>query len=155
ERLYRTGDLARWRPDGLVEFLGRRDHQVKLRGFRGEAGEIEALLAGHPEVRQTAVLVGQDAVGGKRLEGYVAGRVEATELRKHLERLVPPYMVPSVLVVLETLPLTPNGKVDRRAWGSIEIPGKGTAGAGGEEGGGPRDVLELQLARIWREVLGL
>ncbi|HYG65499.1 MAG TPA: amino acid adenylation domain-containing protein, partial [Thermoanaerobaculia bacterium] len=154
DRLYRTGDLARWRPEGVVEFLGRRDHQVKLRGFRVEPGEVEAVLAGYPEVRQAAVLVGRDALGGKRLEGYVAGSVEAPALRQHLESLLPPYMVPSVLVVLETLPLTPNGKVDRQALGRAGMDAAGVGGEGGE-GGEPRDVLELQLARIWREVLGV
>jgi amino acid adenylation domain-containing protein len=111
-RMYRTGDLARRRPDGVLEFLGRIDGQVKLRGFRIEPGEVEHALREHPRVRDAAVVLRQD-----RLAGYVTGPVpaEAAGLRDFLAARLPDFMVPSVITVLPALPLTANGKVDRRA----------------------------------------
>ena len=118
--MYRTGDLARWRSDGVLEFLGRADAQVKLRGFRIEPGEIEALLVAAGGGVAAAVVVARGwARGEQRLVGYVvpsAGAVlDVAELRLALSRRLPDYMVPSAFVVLDRLPLTPNGKLDRRA----------------------------------------
>jgi amino acid adenylation domain-containing protein len=117
-RLYRTGDRARHRPDGRLEFLGRTDHQVKIRGHRVELGEIEAVLLGHPRVGQAAVALRPDPAGGQRLVAYLvlAGGGPATaEIRQHLGRALPEAMVPASFVTLEALPLTPNGKLDRAA----------------------------------------
>src|SRR5262249_26460148 len=118
-RIYKTGDRARYLADGSVEFLGRLDHQVKVRGFRVELPEIEATLHGHPAIRQAVVLAREDKPGDLRLVAYlVTGPGAATgveALRAHLADRLPDYMIPSAFVVLDALPLTPNGKVDRQA----------------------------------------
>jgi amino acid adenylation domain-containing protein len=162
-RMYKTGDLARYRPDGNIEFLGRADYQVKLRGFRIELGEIEAVLGQHPAVRAAVVLAREDAARDpsaslgteKRLVAYVVAERETlpttTELRNFLKEKLPEYMVPAVFVLLETLPLMPNGKVDRRALPSPDRSRPELAKAFVA----PRDDLELQLAHIWEEVLGV
>ncbi|HYU30619.1 MAG TPA: amino acid adenylation domain-containing protein, partial [Thermoanaerobaculia bacterium] len=146
ERAYRTGDLVRFRSGGELEFLGRIDHQVKLRGFRIELGEIETLLASHPGVRECVVVVREDVPGSRLLVAYVVG--EIADLRGFLGARLPEYMVPSLFVVLEALPRSPNGKVDRRA---LPVPER----AQGPQHLGPRDGLELALAEIWEEVLGV
>src|SRR5262249_27627114 len=118
-RLYRTGDLARYLPDGNIEFLGRSDHQVKIRGFRIELGEIEVAIGKYPSISECAVLARDDRPSDKRLIAYVVGKegtsFSSGELRAHLQRQLPEYMVPSVFIKLDKLPLSPNGKVDRGA----------------------------------------
>ncbi|MEU6297799.1 amino acid adenylation domain-containing protein, partial [Streptomyces erythrochromogenes] len=146
-RMYRTGDLARWRADGLLEFLGRADEQVKVRGFRVEPGEVEAALAACPGVRQAVVAVRTAADGEKRLAGYVVGEVSGPGVRRRLERLLPDYMLPSRVTVLEALPLTPNGKVDYRA---LPEPARDVSG-----GRAPRTPREEILAGLFAELLGL
>jgi amino acid adenylation domain-containing protein len=149
-RVYRTGDLVRHRPDGELEFLGRIDHQVKVRGFRIEMGEVEAALRSHPAVREAAVLVREDTAGARLLVAYVVPEVDRAELRAWLGVKLPEYMVPSVFVFLDGLPLTVNGKVDRRA---LPAPGKSREPESGHLA--PRDPLELRLVRLWEELLGV
>ena len=146
-RMYRTGDLARWRPDGTVEFLGRIDHQVKLRGLRIELGEIEAALREQPGVRDAAVIVREDTPGDKRLVGYVVGDTDGGELRSALKKTLPDYMVPPSLVTLDRLPLTPNGKLDRRAL-PAPVSTRDTSRLVA-----PSTPTEMLLAGIWMDVL--
>ena len=155
ERLYRTGDRARFLPDGRLEFLGRIDRQVKIRGFRVEPGEIEALLASHPQVGEAVVVVGEDAAGKRLLACVVpaAADLTAADLRAWLGERLPEPMVPAVFSLLGELPLNANGKVDRGALAR-------TVGAGGPRGPGgastpPRTAAERQLAAIWQELLGV
>jgi amino acid adenylation domain-containing protein len=160
ERLYRTGDLARWHRDGNLEFLGRTDQQLKIRGFRVEPGEIEAVLAAHPAVREAAVVARQDPgvdlkTGARRLVAYLAtqGTVTAGELRAAVRERLPDYMVPSAFHFLEALPLTPSGKIDRRGLPDLEAAGELM---GGETGSvPPRTPLEEEIAAIWRQVMGV
>ncbi|HEY7767794.1 non-ribosomal peptide synthase/polyketide synthase [Longimicrobium sp.] len=148
-RLYRTGDLARWLADGRIEFLGRNDFQVKIRGFRVEPGEVEAALTSHPGVREARVLAREDRPGEKQLVAYVVGSVDTGELRAHVRRSLPDYMVPAAFVALQALPLMPNGKVDRDALPAPEFaPAEGAYVA-------PRTPVEEVLAGIWAEVLRL
>ncbi|MBZ4423327.1 non-ribosomal peptide synthetase, partial [Myxococcus sp. RHSTA-1-4] len=150
ERLYRTGDGVRWLADGTLEFLGRKDGQVKLRGFRIEPGEVEAALTQHPQVKEAVVEVREDRPGDRRLVAYVvAPGVEAQALKDFARRQLPEYMVPSALVLLEALPLTPNGKVDRRVLPAPESPASSQ-----REHVAPRTELEQHLAALWTEVLG-
>ncbi|MCP4663809.1 MAG: AMP-binding protein, partial [bacterium] len=175
ERLYRTGDLARYLPDGAIEFLGRIDHQVKLRGFRVELGEIEAVLSRHPAVRENAVLVREETRGDRRplparplparplparLVAYLVVAVEmappAWVLREFLQATLPDYMVPSAFVMLETLPLTPAGKVDRAALERRPLAAAERARGPVQEGlVAPGDPTEELLAGIWATVLGV
>ncbi|HEV2735933.1 MAG TPA: amino acid adenylation domain-containing protein, partial [Longimicrobiaceae bacterium] len=149
-RVYRTGDLGRYRPDGTVQILGRMDQQVKLRGFRIEPGEIEAVLVEQEEVREAAVTVREDAPGQQRLVAYVVpaegAEVSAAELRARLGTRLPEHMVPGAFVTLERLPLTANGKLDRRALPAPEWSGEGAYVA-------PRTPVEEVLAGILGEVL--
>nr|WP_301340591.1 non-ribosomal peptide synthetase [Myxococcus xanthus] len=153
-RLYRTGDRVRWLPDGVLQYLGRIDQQVKVRGFRIELGEIEAVLRRHPDVRDAVVLVREDGSEGRRLVAYIVPQPDrapdATALRRFVKEGLPDFMVPSVVMVLASLPLTPNGKVDRKALPAPDAlrPESTRAHVA------PRDALELLLARIWEELLG-
>jgi amino acid adenylation domain-containing protein len=150
-RMYRTGDWALWLPDGRINLLGRKDEQVKIRGHRVELGEIESVLSQHPAVLQSAVLVRKSDGHEARLVAYVVpnpGQTAATaELRSHLKKKLPDYMVPAQFVPLPELPLNSSGKVDRQALPDVE------AGAG--EGRAPRTPEEEVLCQIFAEVLGL
>ncbi|MFK0146612.1 amino acid adenylation domain-containing protein [Streptomyces griseus] len=152
KRMYRSGDLARRRADGTLEYFGRGDQQVKIRGFRIEPGEIEAVLAAHPEVADVAVVVREDQPGDKRLVGYAVPAPGAdpvpAALREHAAATLPAHMVPSAVVVLDRLPLTGNGKLDRKA---LPAPGASVGAAGRA----PRTVREEQLCSVFAEVLGL
>ncbi len=154
ERIYRTGDLARFMADGNIQFLGRADFQVKVRGFRIELEEIEAVLAQHPAVQQCVVSVREDRPGDKRLVGYIVPRgteiPSTSDLRTHLKQSLPEYMVPGIFVQLESLPLTPNGKINRRA-----LPAPDWSQRDSGEVVGARDQLELMLLNIWQKVLGI
>jgi amino acid adenylation domain-containing protein len=151
-RLYRTGDLARFRPDGEIEFLGRLDNQVKIRGHRIEPGEVEAALWQHPAVRQTVVVPAAGSRGEKRLVAYVVssrpGKIAPAELKDYLARHLPPYMVPSVFVEVDALPLSPNGKVDRSA-----LPAPEDERAPDVDSPAVGTTLEQEISRIWRQVL--
>jgi len=146
ERLYRTGDLARWRADGTLSFLGRRDGQAKLNGFRFETGEVEAALRGLPGVRQAAVVT--RAAGGRAvLAAFVAG-APAGNLRQALAASLPPHMIPSTVVALDALPTTPGGKIDRAALRARPVD----TDAGDEAA--PRGATETRLARLFAALLG-
>jgi thioesterase domain-containing protein/aryl carrier-like protein len=153
-RLYKTGDLVRYLPDGNIEFLGRMDHQVKVRGFRVELGEIEAALKRHPAVRQAAVVPWGETERNKRLAAYVVLKQNSpeplpNEWRDFLRKRLPNYMAPSTFFTLDALPFNSSGKLDRRA-----LESQGAKNAHRPQGHiNPRDTLEAQLARIWEEVL--
>ncbi|RCJ39570.1 hypothetical protein A6770_38810, partial [Nostoc minutum NIES-26] len=151
-RLYKTGDLARYLSDGNIEFLGRRDHQVKIRGFRIELGEIEAVLAQHPMVQETVVLVREHS-GEQRLVAYLIPQQKPlvlNELRYFLKQKLPQYMIPSAFVSLDSLPLTPNGKIDRRALRNTEIQPQIAA-----TNVPPQTKTEKLIAAVWQELLHL
>ncbi len=161
-RLYKTGDLARWLPSGDVEFLGRADFQVKLRGFRVELEEIELALRAHPAVQGAVVIVREDQEGDQRLTGYVIpvnGAFPVADLRAFLGGSLPPYMIPSNFIFLPQFPLTPNGKIDRKALPAPESarpdfgklnPAELVEGAAYTP---PRSELERTITAIWQEVL--
>jgi acyl carrier protein len=153
--LYRTGDLARFREDGIIEYLGRIDHQVKIRGIRIELGEIETCLRKSPGVRQAAVLVQEDHSGHKSLVAYLVaeqpGKIpDAAGVRTFLGEKLPSYLIPSRFLMLDSLPLTSSGKVDRKAIGGMA----GTALQPGSPHEAPRNDLERQIVEIWQELLG-
>jgi amino acid adenylation domain-containing protein len=153
-RMYRTGDVARWLPDGRLQCLGRIDHQVKVRGFRVELGEIETALAAQPGIHQAVVTVHPDASGEHRLVAYVVPhdgiKITATELRRALKMALPEYMVPSLFIELDALPLTDNRKVNRRA-----LPPPFAAVPASERFIEPATPTARQIAAIWCEVLGI
>ncbi|WP_164494933.1 AMP-binding protein, partial [Streptomyces sp. ADI98-12] len=151
QRLYRTGDLVRRHPDGTLEYAGRNDHQVKIRGHRVETGEIETTLLTHPHITRAAVTVREDTPGARHLVGYVVVTAEVpdADLRAHLAATLPEYMLPAAFVTLDALPLNAAGKLDRAALpaphfdpraGAYTAPGTGT---------------ERLLADIWKEILGV
>jgi amino acid adenylation domain-containing protein len=151
-RLYRTGDLARWRPGGVAEYLGRMDHQIKVRGFRIEPGEVEAVLAAHPAVGACVVAAREETPGEARLVAYTVAAAgarapSADELRAFVRERLPEHMVPLAWVALQALPLSPSGKIDRKA---LPAPGRGRTGTAYVA---PRSEVEQTLERIWAEVL--
>ncbi|MGH9933378.1 MAG: non-ribosomal peptide synthetase [Pyrinomonadaceae bacterium] len=150
-RLYRTGDLVRHRSDGKIEYLGRADGQVKLRGYRVELREVEAALLGHGGVKEAAVVVREEG-SEKQLVGYVVGAdgsVKAVELRAYLKQRLPVYMIPSTFVFLPALPLTSHGKVDRKALLALDLPLPASELAYVR----PRTALEKAITNIWGAVL--
>ncbi len=151
-RLYRTGDRVRYLADGSIEFLGRLDTQVKLRGYRIEPGEIEAALTQQGQVRDAVVVVREDCGGDRRLVAYVVSQAPALDvaaLRAALKRQLPDYMIPAAFVELAALPLTPNGKIDRKA---LPAPAR-VNGASGLERAAPQDNIARHLVRIWEILL--
>jgi amino acid adenylation domain-containing protein len=158
DRLYRTGDLARHRRDGSIEFIGRIDNQVKLRGFRVELGEIESALTQHSRVEQAVVIIREDQNQDRRLVAYVVSHngetLSPSELRDHLRLTLPDYMVPAAFVGLAEIPLTPNKKVDRRA---LPAPDYSPDYSNGQAAGlaTPRTPVEELLVGIWSQVLRL
>jgi acyl-CoA synthetase (AMP-forming)/AMP-acid ligase II/acyl carrier protein len=152
-RLYRTGDLVRYLADGNIEFLGRADDQVKVRGYRIELAEIEAVLIRHPAIHECVVVAREDSPGDKRLAAYVVAasgsRATADELRRFLKEKLPEFMIPAVFVFLAALPLTPNGKVDRKALPAPDL----NQGRSHDRYVAPRTAAETKIAEIWSAVL--
>jgi len=150
-KLYKTGDLARYLPDGNIEYLGRIDHQVKIRGLRIESGEIEAVLNQHPDVQASCVILREDTPGDKRLIAYVviySQQIPTTShLRQYLLNHLPLYMMPQAFVILESLPLTPNGKIDRSALPAPDLHSEQ------KDYVAPRTPTEEMVAQIWAQVL--
>lgn len=147
-RMYRTGDMVRWNSDGSLEYLGRSDNQVKIRGFRVETGEIEAALHRHPEVRAAVVVPRTDDRGNKHLVGYVSGVVDGTDsVSTWLRTVLPDYMVPPILVALESLPVTANGKIDR---GALPVPDAAVSTIGRAA----ETDVERSLCAVFSRVLG-
>jgi acyl carrier protein len=152
--MYRTGDLVRWSADGQLEFRGRVDDQIKVRGFRVEPGEIETVLRRHPDVGEAVVVAREDQSGHKRLVAYLVaadGRPPvATDVRAFLARTLPDYLVPAAFRTLDRMPLSPNGKLDRQA---LPAPDGGADTGTGYVA--PESDTEAVIADIWAEVLGL
>ena len=151
-RMYRTGDVGRWLADGNIEFLGRNDSQIKIRGYRVELGEIEAQLSSYPGVREVAVVAHEDTPGEKRLVAYYTSaetnEAGAEQLRAHVAAKLPEYMVPGAFVRLESLPLTRTGKLDRKA-----LPAPEGDAYASREYEAPHGETEMALAEIWAELL--
>ncbi|KUI06069.1 non-ribosomal peptide synthetase [Mycobacterium sp. IS-3022] len=148
QRMYRTGDLVRWGADGQLEYMGRADEQVRIRGYRIELDEIQAVLADCDGVAQAAVITREDRPGNKRLVGYITGTADPAAIRAALAERLPAFMVPTAVVVIEEMPLTPNGKLDKRA-----LPAPEYQDTDGYQA--PATKLEAVLADIFAQVLGL
>jgi amino acid adenylation domain-containing protein len=151
-RMYDTGDLARWLPDGTLEFLGRSDEQLKIRGYRVEPAEVETALRSHPQVREAVVVPWPGAAGDVRLVAYCAveGSVSEDELRGHLANLLPEFMIPAVIARLGELPMTPSGKIDK-----LSLPDPATLDQAAADYVAPSTPLEHTVAAIWAQVLGV
>lgn len=153
-RMYRSGDVVRWRSDGALDFLGRSDHQVKVRGYRIEPGEVEVALSAHPQVREAAVVATEDRHAMKRLVAYLVAtkgqKPVASDLRAFIATTLPDYMVPSAFVVLDALPLSPNGKLDRGA-----LPAPELAAQLDTDHVAPRTPIETAVAAVWADVLSV
>jgi amino acid adenylation domain-containing protein len=155
-RLYKTGDVCRYHADGSIAFLGRLDDQVKIRGHRIELGDIESVLLRHPRVNEAAVVVNEDPAAGKRLVAYMTGvpggpPASGVELREHLAKELPDYMIPAAFVYLDALPLTPNNKVDRKSLRTAPLPAIESA----REDTAPQSETEVVIAKLWSEILGV
>ncbi|MCF5707191.1 amino acid adenylation domain-containing protein, partial [Pseudomonas syringae] len=155
DRLYKTGDLGRRDADGVIDYLGRNDDQIKIRGFRVELGEIESRLSDHPSVRDAVVVAREDQPGDKRLVAYFTAQngrdpVSADVLRTYLQARLPDYMIPGAYVLLDTLPLSANGKLDRRA-----LPAPDATAFVSQAYEAPRGVIETTLASLWSKLLGV
>ncbi|MGB8690927.1 MAG: amino acid adenylation domain-containing protein [Microcoleus sp.] len=153
ERIYKTGDIARYLNDGNIEYLDRIDNQVKIRGFRIELGEIEAVINTHPQIQQTVVIAREEMPGNKRLVAYIVTEDEllnTNQIREYLKQKLPEYMLPSAFMFLKNLPLTPNGKIDRKALPApdLDLSTQGELIL-------PRDTIELKLAQIWSDLIGI
>lgn len=149
-KLYKTGDLARYRHDGMIEILGRADYQVKLRGYRVELGEIEAVISRHPDVNECIVALREDVPGDKRLVAYLTAKVteiDSGELRRFVKSFLPEYMAPSAFVLMSEWKLTPNGKIDRK---QLPAPDETFAET---EYVAPRNAVEEKLVNIWATLL--
>ena len=155
ERVYRTGDIGRWREGGEIEYVGRRDEQVKVRGYRVELGEVEAVMMKQEGVKEAVVVAREDQTREKRLVAYIVMDEETemgvSEIKQRIREKLPEYMVPAVIVKMERLPVTSNGKVDRRALPELDQ----TRETLEEVYRAPRNSLEVLLAEIWQEVLGI
>ena len=156
--LFKTGDLGKWLPDGNIEYLGRKDNQIKIRGFRVELGEIEAVLGSHPHVRECAVRMYEESPGNKMLVAYLVSDPEPETaegnraLREFLAGELPDYMVPQFFIPLETMPLTPSGKIDRKSLEKLTLDGFRQSD---EEFVAPRTSVEKAMAKIWSELLNI
>ncbi|MBK8549761.1 MAG: amino acid adenylation domain-containing protein [Ignavibacteria bacterium] len=151
-RMYRTGDLARWMSDGNIEYMGRTDDQIKIRGYRVELGEIESVLQQNETVKQAVVLAREDKAGNKRLTGYIVTGEQFVkdDLISYMRNRLPEYMIPGLWVEMESLPITPNGKIDKKA-----LPDPDVSELLTNEYTAPRNEDEAKLANIWMEVLDL
>uniref|UniRef100_UPI000AE9413C non-ribosomal peptide synthetase n=1 Tax=Aquimarina longa TaxID=1080221 RepID=UPI000AE9413C len=151
-RLYKTGDLARWLSDGNIEFLGRKDDQVKIRGYRIELGEIESVLSELPSITSCCVVSRADGSGSNRLVGYVVSSdaIDKSSIQSHLKTRLPDYMIPGVWVTLEDMPLTSNGKIDKKS-----LPDPDMSDVSSSVYVAPQSAMEISLAEIWQELLGV